>query len=92
MHVLYNWLFPSIDSYIPNGFVFKIIMENHLKAYISINGQIVDSAIFFEESSCFELGKITLDKEISIFEIKQKSKNDPRITLTRDAFKIMESK
>ncbi|MDD5770419.1 MAG: TaqI-like C-terminal specificity domain-containing protein [Candidatus Gracilibacteria bacterium] len=47
--------------------------------------------IFFEESSCFELGKITLDKEISIFEIKQKSKNDPRITLTRDAFKIMES-
>lgn len=48
--------------------------------------------IFFDESSCFELGKITLDKEISIFEIKQKSKNDPRITLTRDAFKIMESK
>jgi len=26
-------------------------MENHFKAYISINGQIVDSAIFFEESS-----------------------------------------
>jgi len=46
--------------------------------------------IFFDESSCFELGKITLDKEISIFEIKQKSKNDPRITLTRDSFKIME--
>lgn len=54
--------------------------------------QIDRKTIFFEESSCFELGKITLDKEISIFEIKQKSKNDPRITLTRDAFKIMESK
>ena len=26
-------------------------MENHFKAYISINGQVVDSAIFFEESS-----------------------------------------
>jgi|GEM_PF-3334620 hypothetical protein len=54
--------------------------------------QIDRKTIFFEESSCFELGKITLDKEISIFEIKQKSKHDPRITLTRDAFKIMESK
>jgi hypothetical protein len=48
--------------------------------------------LFFDENNCFELGKITLDKELSIFEIKQKSKHDPRITLTRDAFKIMESK
>ena len=54
--------------------------------------QIDRKTIFFEESSCFELGEITLDKKVSIFEIKQKSKNDPRITLTRDAFKIMESK
>lgn len=48
--------------------------------------------IFFDKENCFELGKVNLDKDITIFEIKQKSKNDPRITLTRDAFKIMEDK
>ncbi len=54
--------------------------------------QIDRKTVFFEKDSCFELWKIILDKEVSIFEIKQRSKNDPRITLTRDAFKIMESK
>lgn len=48
--------------------------------------------MFFNKDDCFELWKINLDKDISIFEIKQRSKNDPRITLTRDTFKIMEDK
>lgn len=47
---------------------------------------------FFEDSECFSLWEIQLDKKVSILEMKQKSKNDPRITLTRDAFKIMEDK
>ena len=54
--------------------------------------QIDRRTIFFEENSCFKLWEINLDKKLSVFEIKQKSKNDPRITLTRDAFKIMEDK
>jgi len=47
---------------------------------------------FFEDSECFSLWEIQLDKKVSILEMKQKSQNDPRITLTRDAFKIMEDK
>lgn len=47
--------------------------------------------LFFDEGNCFILGKVHLDKDIFVLEIKQKSKKDPRITLTKDAFKIMEN-
>ncbi len=46
--------------------------------------------IFFDENNCFILWKVHIDKDIFVLEIKQKSKKDPRITLTKDAFKIME--
>lgn len=45
---------------------------------------------FFVENWIFQLWTVQLwGEEISVLEIKQKSKNDPRVTLTQDAFKIM---
>lgn len=46
--------------------------------------------MFFDENNCFMLWKVHLDQDVFVLEIKQKSKKDPRITLTKDAFKIME--
>ena len=45
---------------------------------------------YFVENWIWKLWTINLDKEIAILEIEQKSSNDPRITLTKDAFKILE--
>ena len=44
----------------------------------------------FVENWIYKLWTVNLDKEITILEIEQKSSNDPRITLTKDAFKILE--
>lgn len=45
---------------------------------------------YFVENWIYRLWTVNLDKEISVLEIEQKSSNDPRITLTKDAFKILE--
>lgn len=45
---------------------------------------------YFVENWIYKLWTVNLDKEITILEIEQKSSNDPRITLTKDAFKILE--
>ena len=46
---------------------------------------------FFDENHCFSLWEVQFtDWKIALLEIRQRSKNDPRITLTRDAFKVME--
>ena len=65
----------------------KFFWEAFLDDYKTLN--IERKSYFFEKDNCFQLWKANLDKEIAILEMKQKSKNDPRITLTRDAFKIM---
>lgn len=63
--------------------------DKYKKDYKSIN--IDRKTIFFDEKSCFILWKVFLDRDIYVLEMKQKSKKDPRITLTKDAFKIMEN-
>ena len=45
---------------------------------------------YFVDNWILKLWTVNLDKEITILEIEQKSSNDPRITLTKDAFKILE--
>lgn len=65
-----------------------LFWEKYKKNYKSLN--INRKTILFDQQNCFLLWKINLDKDIYVLEIKQKSKNDPRITLTKDAFKIME--
>lgn len=45
---------------------------------------------FFYEDKIFQLWTVQLwDEEIAVIEINQKSHNDPRVTLTQDAFKLM---
>lgn len=62
--------------------------EKYKRDLKSIN--IDRKTIFFDNEYCFILGKVFLDRDIFVLEIKQKSRKDPRITLTKDAFKIME--
>ncbi len=71
-----------------NLLISKLFLDKYKRDYKSIN--IDRKTIFFDEKNCFILGKINLDRDIFVIEIKQKSKKDPRITLTKDAFKIME--
>ncbi len=67
------------------------LFEDKLEEYNqAIPLQIDKKTVYFEKNDCYELGKVKFDKAITIFEIKQRSKNDPRITLTKDAFKIMD--
>lgn len=66
----------------------KVFGEKYKKAFKSL--AITRKTMFFDENSCFVLWKVLLDKDIFVLEIKQKSKKDPRITLTKDAFKVME--
>lgn len=51
--------------------------------------QITRKTAYFVENGIFRLGAVKLDKEITVLEIQQKSSKDPRITLTKDAFKIL---
>jgi hypothetical protein len=72
-----------------NLLISKLFLDKYKRDLKSIN--IDRKTIFFDEKNCFILGKINLDRDIFVLEIKQKSKKDPRITLTKDAFKIMEN-
>jgi adenine-specific DNA-methyltransferase len=46
---------------------------------------------YFVENKVFQLWKVQLDDRIVyVLEIEQKSSKDPRITLTKDAFKILD--
>lgn len=45
---------------------------------------------FFVDNWIFQLWKVQLwDEELTVLEIRQTSKNDPRVTLTQNAFKLM---
>jgi len=45
---------------------------------------------YFIKDRVYRLGTVDLDETtIHVLEIKQNSKNDPRVTITRDAFKLM---
>lgn len=50
---------------------------------------------YFDDKHIYKLWDFTLkndevEKNITVFEIKQRSVNDPRVTLTKDAFKLLE--
>lgn len=72
----------------------KFLKLNLLKdSFEEINEQLppVRKTQFFVENEIYKIGEIKgFEKEISILQIKQKSKNDPRITLTKDTFKLMQ--
>ncbi len=48
------------------------------------------STAYFVDKWITQLWIVELDQKIYILEIEQKSSNDPRVTLTKDAFKILE--
>ena len=48
------------------------------------------STAYFVDKWITQLWIVELDQKIYVLEIEQKSSNDPRITLTKDAFKILE--
>lgn len=72
----------------------KFLKLNLLKdSFEEINEQLppVRKTQFFVENEIYKIGEIKgFEKEVSILQIKQKSKNDPRITLTKDTFKLMQ--
>ena len=45
---------------------------------------------YFVKDGIYQLWTVDLDQKIYVLEVEQKSSNDPRITLTKDAFKILE--
>lgn len=52
--------------------------------------QVNRKTAYFVDNKVYRLGTVELDQEISVLEIQQKSSKDPRITLTKDAFKILD--
>ncbi len=61
-------------------------------SYNTVHQAIGNQTLYFDNQQCYELAHIELDKEIAVYEIKQRSINDPRVTLTKDAFKLMQNK
>lgn len=52
--------------------------------------QVNRKTAYFVDNKVYRLWTVELDQEISVLEIQQKSSKDPRITLTKDAFKILD--
>lgn len=52
--------------------------------------QINRKTAYFVNNNVYKLWVVELDKEIHVLEIQQKSSKDPRITLTKDAFKVLD--
>ncbi len=53
--------------------------------------ELIRKTTYFVEKWVFQLGIVKFDEEkLHILEIEQKSSKDPRITLTKDAFKILD--
>ncbi len=51
----------------------------------------VRKTAFFADNGIYKIWELQwLEKDFSILEIKQKSKKDPRVTLTKDTFKLMQ--
>ena len=69
----------------------KLFGDNLVENISAVPLKPTRKTVFFEKDWIFDLWTVeNLDKKVKILEIKQRSKNDPRITLTRDAFKIMD--